>query len=161
LPNPGEDESDRRDPAEGIKRSKTVLNGIKLQLAMANVDFDAVAESNEAHIRLMFGAWLSMKWTSTIVLIGFFVSSLFFIISIYGWVLGELTSRTFPYSLSSARLYGTLLWTELLLYLGMRFMKRKIEEVFHYRRVGELVYVLQAWAVCQEAVKGDAPSTEN
>jgi len=131
------------------KRSKTVVNGIRLELAQKNADFAAFSESNEAHIRLMFGAWLATRWAWRPVLFGTVTSMLYLIVGCCGalreWI-GIPKSAEF---VTGVIWCSNLFCLEVVLLLCMWWIAAKIQSVFHYRRVGELVYVLQAWAICR------------
>jgi hypothetical protein len=47
---------------------------LKIALVLKNPELAVQAELQEAHIRMISGAWLAMKWTNWIVLIGLIIS---------------------------------------------------------------------------------------
>lgn len=130
-------------PPKG-KRSKTAINRMKLEIAMISPELAAQAESQEAHIRLMSGAWLAITWTLPLVSAG----------AIMTLIALSWSCRGVPgFSVTAGTDYGLLLWGQIVLLVSMVWIRWKIRSVFHYRRVGELVYVLQARAACDGSNK--------
>ena len=50
-----------KDNKDTLPRSKTIINKMKVETEMRSPELSAVIESNEAHIRLLFGVWLVAK----------------------------------------------------------------------------------------------------
>jgi hypothetical protein len=91
----------------------------------------------------MAGTWLAIKSTWKLVLVGFVLSVIATVQSIYVWPLNiDLTyfpQDKIPY-------YGLLLFLISFLLYSMRWARKKIELLFHYRRVSELFAVVEAYS---------------
>ncbi len=112
---------------ECTKRSKTWLNKRKLQIKAQNADLSAMVESNEAHIRLIFGMWQAVR----ICFLPLFIIAI--AISRTLWISdSETQNLEFGLAVLIVILYGTV-WVRL-----------RIENLFHYQRVRELYYIVAA-----------------
>jgi hypothetical protein len=111
-------------------RSKTAVNQLKAQIAYYVPQFIPSIESNEAHVRLMSGLWMAIKYTRILCVSGL-LAALF---SSYLYYVGLCHFKYFPLiALFSTALVALMIWAEY-----------KIVNLFHYRRVSELFSIVQA-----------------
>ncbi len=113
------------------KRSKTSVNRLKLETHARSPRLSALIESNEAHIRMLFGAWLAVRLCRGLLVIGFTCSTIGFVRSI---VLADPRHLLFAYS-------AWMVVTSAIV-IGAWLSARHIERLFHYRRVRELFDVV-------------------
>lgn len=125
------------------KRSKTFVNRMKLETALRCPQLSAVIESNEAHIRMLFGTWLACRLGRWFVPIGLVAS-----------VIGCLWTWTHPVAenLGDSLLLAYTLWVVITLLVlgGTLYAKDRIEGLFHYRRVRELFDVVVCYHLALE-----------
>ncbi len=114
------------------KRSKTIINMMKLDIAIKKPDLAAIIESNEAHIRLMSGTWIILTKCVPFALVGLATS----ILSVIG-AMSSVKDLAYSPIISIASIL-----VESILLLGMLWSKNQIEISFHYQRVRELTYIL-------------------
>ena len=133
---------------ETFPRSKTSVNRMKIETAMRCPTAAAIIESNEAHIRLMFGVWLAIKWTQNMFRAGFLsaVFSSAFWVALYiaqslEWIAKERVAPPQP----------LWLFATALLFYGTPKVREQIEHLFHYRRVRELMDVVVCTFYSREA----------
>lgn len=150
--------SDKKSSNVTTKRSKTAVNVMKLDIMQKSPELSAVVESNEAHIRLMSGTWSAIRSTIGLVLTGILLSLIFVMLSLINSkfrILGlefATEGNTFPYLFAliiTSTLLGAMLWA-----------KYRIESLFHYRRVGELLFIVQAAHLVRHEQKNDAVADE-
>jgi len=118
---------------DASKRSKTHVNMLKLKVLAASADLSAVIESNEAHVRLIFGTWVAITTCWRIVWAGFLVSILGLVATA---LLGHL-DKPLP-GLPAASLLIVL--SSVL--VAMNWARGRIENMFHYQRVRELTHIV-------------------
>jgi hypothetical protein len=118
-------------------RSKTFVNEMKLETSLRCPQLAAIIDSNEAHIRLMFGTWLACCYLRYFTITGVAVSLFNVALTIYG-----KHADSFSYSL-----HVSLLWALItgLLLAGSECGIRKIESLFHYRRVREVFDIVACY----------------
>jgi hypothetical protein len=121
---------------ETKKRSKTVINIMKIDIMHNCSTLYSFVEANEAHIRLLSGTWLAIKNTKYFVLCGAIICAL---MSFYLYF--DLTTKQLPAKLSIHSIFFLVL---IFLYLSMFWAQRRIENLFHYRRVNELLCIVQS-----------------
>lgn len=115
------------------KRSKTHVNIVKLEILTRAPDLSAMVESNEAHVRLMFGTWTAVDTCWWPVVTGTLVSLLN--LSVIG-----ICMYTAGHSAHSPA--GLLCLFGVALLVCMHWAKAKIENLFHYQRVRELTHII-------------------
>jgi len=131
-PDKGEDGK----PVKITKRSKSTVNRMKIDIRLYCPDLTGLLESKEGHIRLMSGTWAAFKYSKWLVG-GTFLFLAGFIVSIH-WP-GRFTSVWKP-----DQNYYLLAFISLTMWLLVHFAKRRIERLFHYRRVNELFHIVQS-----------------
>ena len=119
-------------------RSKTFVNKMKFETAVRSPQLSAIIESNEAHIRLMFGTWLACRATFIFIVLGCVMSAVSLVIA------GLRASA--PTSHVDSRT-TFLPWIVITLFLGLGNdqARRRIENLFHYRRVRELFDIVACY----------------
>lgn len=124
-------------------RSKTCVNRMKLETSLRCPQLSAIIESNEAHIRLLFGTWSACRVCLIPTAVGVTVSALGFALSV---------SWPNPAPSSDFQQLSYVAWgfITLLLFLGTITGKRQIEKLFHYRRVRELFDVVACYHLACE-----------
>jgi hypothetical protein len=126
------------------KRSKTHVNTMKLQVLAKSPDLSAVIESNEAHVRLMFGTWVAIMACWRLMFVGVCVSAIgLAILAVPGCRQIQLAHPPF----------ATTLIIGIALLVGMYWARTRIESLFHYQRVRELTHIV-ACAYYAEGDKG-------
>ncbi len=113
------------------KRSKTAVNIMKLDIIQECPELSEIVESNEAHIRLMSGTWIAIKYTMRLIWIGMYVSSA-----------GIVSLLFLPHSHETSLIITAIISVFLL--ISIYWAKYRIENLFHYRRVNELVLIVEA-----------------
>jgi hypothetical protein len=124
-------------------RSKTFVNKMKLETLVRSPQLSAIIESNEAHIRLLFGTWSACRVCLLFVAGGV-------VVSILGYVLPLLRQDSSPGTMFSHLSYEIWVCITVLLLLGTIAAKRQIEKLFHYRRVRELFDVVACYQLACE-----------
>ena len=114
------------------KRSKTQVNLMKLEVSLRCPELSSVIESNEAHVRLLFGTWQAITTSRRFVIIGVILSSSDFVMTV---VASRHLFPSYPLSILSILVGGLML-------VGMTWAKRRIENLFHYQRVRELTHIV-------------------
>lgn len=122
-------------------RSKHFINQLKLSIKLYHPRIYFEISRNETHVRLMSSLWYLMK---TVIWLASF-----------GLAAGLLSLALFSEDFVpiDAEIWNSLDFSghgEAILYpaatLGLAIvLKKKIEKYFHYQRVREIVYVLEAW----------------
>jgi hypothetical protein len=120
---------------ESFKRSKTKVNLMKLEVSLCCPELSSVIESNEAHVRLLFGTWQAITISQPFVIAGMILSSLEFLIT---FVASRYSFASYPLSILSilSILVGGLIL------IGITWAKNRIENLFHYQRVRELTHIV-------------------
>jgi len=114
------------------KRTKALINMMKLEVSQKRPDLSANIESNEAHVRLLFGTWRAIQTCLPVVVIGALLS--------LAGVVG-LTSMIARFPAPHA-LYAVWCAGDILLLTGMIWTRQIIQKLFHYQRVRELTYIV-------------------
>jgi len=117
------------------KRSKTHMVMMKLDVLTKAPELSAILESTEAHIRLMSGTWVAIKTAHKFVIAGVALS-IGGVLAIGAASFLRISHPSPPYAVSF--LVASAVW------LSMDWAKRKIEDLFHYQRVRELVHIVAA-----------------
>lgn len=124
-------------------RSKTSVNKMKLTIGIRSPQLSAIIESNEAHIRLLFGTWLAAKLCIYFVVIGLIAALIGLARCKYD---NEMQQKAqdllFPYSV----------WIVvcIIMITGSVFAICRIRNLFHYRRVRELFDVVACYHLACE-----------
>lgn len=133
-------------PGENI-RSKTHVNRMKIEVMTESPELSAIIESNEAHIRLMFGTWMAIKTTRYYVRAGAMLS----IVGLIATKIG-MNNQMFPFSMP----FGLSLLLCIILLIAMQWAKVSIEHLFHYQRVRELYHIVASvYFLRKESNKGN------
>ncbi|HWT01815.1 MAG TPA: hypothetical protein VN256_16325 [Pyrinomonadaceae bacterium] len=115
-----------------FKRSKTVVNLMKLEVGLRSPELSAVIESNEAHVRLLYGTWQAITTSRRFVVIGLIVNLL---VPLTRFLPAPYPSPSYPAYVLSIIAGGTM-------FAGMTWAKNRIENLFHYQRVRELTHIV-------------------
>jgi hypothetical protein len=136
-------------PCENI-RSKTHINRMKIEVMTESPELSAVIESNEAHVRLMFGTWMAIKTTRNYVRAGT-------ILSFFGLIVTKIESNNqmFPISMP----FGLSLLLCIIILMAMQWAKVSIEHLFHYQRVRELYHIVASLYFIRKESNKDANNT--
>lgn len=126
------------------KRSKTAVNSMKLEISLRSPALAAAVESNEAHVRLMSGTWLSLRASYVPVMIGLAISIVAHAATHAAWIRCCLPLSNSVLTPGSAPNYLVMCLIGITLLGSMRWSQMRIESLFHYRRVGELVFIVMA-----------------
>lgn len=118
--------------ANTFKRSKTMINMMKLEVGLCSPELSSVIESNEAHVRLLSGTWQAITTTRRFVVAGITISSLEFLTR---FIPGAHLSPPYP-------LYTLSIVAGCIIFVGMTWAKIRIEKLFHYQRVRELTHIV-------------------
>lgn len=140
----GPDNSINNGQENRTKRSKTAVNKMKLDISLYCDDLAANVESNEAHVRLMSGTWLAIKANLALIFVGASIAGLGIIIVYSDYIRGALNLTSNDFGKENAPAYPVFLSITIILLIIMHWAKNQIEELFHYRRVSELVYIIMA-----------------
>lgn len=127
LVNWGSDDADARN-----KRSKTTVNRMKMDVRYYCPQLSKMLESKEGHIRLMAGTWSAFRISVLLVAIALVVVTIPAII--------------FP----ALQWLAIFSFVNLSMLLLMQYSIRRIEKLFHYRRVSELFHIVQAAWMAQQ-----------
>lgn len=136
------------------RRSKTFVNKMKLETHMRSPQLSAIIESNEAHIRLLFGIWRAARLCLPFVLIGIGVA----FIGIYRCTI--VTSGA-PKSQQLLFPYSVWLVLTLVLAAGSAFSIWRIQNLFHYRRVRELFDIVVCFHLARQFSVNDFPPEDD
>lgn len=120
-------------PGDGGKRTKKQVNLMKLEIALRSPQLSAEVESNEAHVRLLAGAWQAVRIGKWLVLGGF---------------LASLAGTVLHLKDGSPGTCLTFLFTGVLLAVlgaGMLWARWRTESLFHYQRVRELTQIVGSY----------------
>jgi len=112
-------------------RSKTFVNKMKLITSIRSPHLSAIIESNEAHIRLLFGTWHASRLCLPFVIIGF-------VTSLFGLIFFQYYSQSIMNTGELAFQFFVWLLVTIVMILGSLFISNRIKNLFHYRRVREL-----------------------
>lgn len=139
-------------PNDGDKfqRSKTAVNKMKMDVILYCPELAGLIESNEAHIRLMAGTWTSIIYTSKLILTGLIISIVALVLLIVQWILSKYFNLTLPIMIHENPFFLINIIIVLSLYNIMKWAREKIESLFHYRRVSELFFIVQAAVYANE-----------
>jgi|WetSurMetagenome_2_1015567.scaffolds.fasta_scaffold62554_3 hypothetical protein len=135
------------------KRSKTHVNIMKLEVLTKLPGLSASIESNEAHVRLMFGTWLSISTCWYLVMIGCVVSFAGLLASTFLPQIGRLSFEDIPYAF--------LLLVGGILLITMYWAKSRIENLFHYQRVRELTHIVACVYFARRMNQKTCPDAES
>lgn len=113
-------------------RSKTIPNMYKMEIRARAPHLINLIESLEAHIRLIYGTWISIRYSLYYAIFLLIPALTMFAVSILKDVAYSEEKVVFVFA--AYFLSGSVLF----------FTKRKIEGYFHYRRVNELFHVVYA-----------------
>lgn len=105
--------------------------------------------SEEAHIRLMSGTWLAIRASRAPVLLGLLAAA-----SVLTAHLFDRLHPWFRHWSTDAGLMGVYFVVAIFVGLGMRWGQTRIEELFHPRRVGELLLILHAKVHADRIARG-------
>jgi len=145
--------SDDSIPEKVQKCSNTTINRLKAEISFKCPELAATVESNEAHIRLMSGTWLAIRTTLPLVGLGAFIC-LYVSIPLFKSYLNPTFSKCLAY-------YHLQLVSNTFLIVGMIWSNKKIERLFHPRRVGELLFILQAVFLARQSDNSDTSTADN
>jgi len=125
------------------KCSSTVINRLKLDIALDCPGLSAFVDSQEAHIRLMSGTWLAIRATTPLVLIGT-------IICLYIITGGHFETDWVQTHSKNAYYCWLQLVINAFLLMAMWWGRHRIQELFHWRRVNELLIIFHAKLRCEQ-----------
>jgi hypothetical protein len=119
------------------RRSKTSVNKMKLETHIRSPRLSAIIDSNEAHIRLLFGTWLASWLCLPFLALGLAAAA-------YGMSRCLCPGGCIETEKGQNLLLAYSLWAflALILMLGSAFAIWRIQSLFHYRRVRELFDVI-------------------
>jgi len=124
------------------KCSSTVINRLKLDIALDCPGLSAFVDSQEAHIRLISGTWLAIRATMPLVLIGT-------IICLY-IITGGHSEIHWVQTQSKNAYYWLQLVINAFLLMAMWWGLHWIQKLFHWRRVNELLIIFHAKLRCEQ-----------
>jgi hypothetical protein len=127
------------------QRSKSIVNMMKMSIRLYCPDLSSLVESKEAHIRLMAGTWTAFKfaqWPIWIALILLAIANFD-----PQWVESVLSMQLTGHN------YLVYMFINLNLLLVIFLCNRRIENLFHYRRVSELFHIVQAAYFAEQTKK--------
>lgn len=116
------------------KRSKTVVNIMKIDIMHNCSTLYSFIEANEAHIRLLSGTWLAIKDTRRLILCSAIIYVLF------------ILYIAFLLHLSHIKIFDHIFFclTLIFVFFSISWAKKRIENLFHYRRVNELLSIVHS-----------------
>ncbi|HYO91538.1 MAG TPA: hypothetical protein VEQ40_07875 [Pyrinomonadaceae bacterium] len=120
------------DEANSYKRSKTWVNLMKLEVGLRSPELSSVIESNEAHVRLLFGTWQAITTSRRFVIAGLVLS---FIGPLSRFIPTTHLAPPSPSYIICILIGGTV-------FVGITWAKNRIENLFHYQRVRELTHII-------------------
>lgn len=132
--------------SDDSKRTKTLVSMMKLDILDRSRELSAIVESNEAHVRLVFGTWKAIVVCRPLVLSGL-------VASILGLALTLI--RISDHGTASDRPFILGVLVGLTLLGGMSWAKSQILNLFHYQRVRELTHIVGCLHYAQ-TTKSDA-----
>jgi hypothetical protein len=132
-------------PITITKRSKSTVNKMKIDIRMYCPELVGLLESKEGHIRLMAGTWAAFKFSKRPVQITLLLVVL---VALLFQRPGGLSSMWVPHQ--NYFIYSFVVFT---LWMVVYFSNRRIEKLFHYRRVSELFHIVQAAYIAQQKLK--------
>lgn len=141
---PPERPPDSSDKPKPTKRSKTAVNAMKLDILLHQPNLASVVDSNEAHIRLMSGTWLAIRYTQPLLLIGAVFSLVGLLVTYAPGVHAMLRLDSSNLNAQNAPHYPVLFVLSLSMLAAATWARHKIESLFHYRRVNELLFIVMA-----------------
>ena len=118
---------------------------MKLEIVVRSPKLSATIDSNEAHIRLLFGTWLAAKMCPWFVIPGF-ISSVTAIILLIHKISDKSSSGVQELLFS----YSIWLLLSITLFIGSKLAIWRIQNLFHYRRVRELFDVVACYHLARE-----------
>ncbi|HYD36936.1 MAG TPA: hypothetical protein VEA60_04950 [Allosphingosinicella sp.] len=119
-------------------RSKHLINRLKLSIKLYHPRIYFEISRNETHVRLMSSLWYLMKMMTYLAATGLLIG-----LVVVGLNSEDLTPAVWRGS--GGFLHGEAVLYPLATLLLALLLKTKIEKYFHYQRVREIVYVLEAW----------------
>ncbi|HWS85638.1 MAG TPA: hypothetical protein VN282_01485 [Pyrinomonadaceae bacterium] len=139
------------------KWTKTAVNMMKLEVQLLSPVLAAVIESNEAHIRLLSGTWQAINACRRIVAVGVGIAVLGSVANVL-----DKAQRLPPGFAGPLPPFLPCLLAGVVLYMGMRWARRRIETMFHHQRVRELTHIVgcfyfacEKYAAAQAAGRDD------
>jgi hypothetical protein len=148
-PDKGEDGK----PIKVTKRSKSTVNKMKIDIRLYCPELTGLLEGKEGHIRLMSGTWAAFRfsrWPVGITSIVLTVLAVLF-----------LLSGPSSYLWKASQNYLLLAFISITMWMIVYFSNRRIEHLFHYRRVNELFHIVQAAYLADEVKQRDATAKAN
>lgn len=139
----GPDETDFK------QRSKTHVNLLKIKIAALKPELSEIIESNEAHVRLLFGTWYAVKTSFWLTMIGIALTVIAGSLRLDSGLHGG--SGFWP------ACYVYFMVSAALLLCGLLWAKEKIERQFHYQRVRELTQII----ICASLLEKKEDDTDN
>lgn len=130
-----------------LQRSKTIVNKMKIETSIRSPELSAIIESNEAHVRMLFGVWFVAKLCLPYLITSFLCTVSGLLVTVFTGTVLKVDSFVSSYHIWVV-VIGSLLG-------GVVFAKYQIEQLFHYRRVRELfdIIVCTYWARKKKIVK--------
>ena len=123
--------------AGSARRSKTHVHMMRLEVQAKSPELAGILESNEAHVRLMFGTWVAVKTCLPFVILGAGIC-----------IVGLAVTRYAEVEVSPPFVMALIVCSCLL--VAMLWARTRIEHLFHYQRVRELLYIIGSiWCVRQ------------
>jgi len=134
-------------PTKITKRSKSTVNKMKIDIRMYCPELTGLLESKEGHIRLMAGTWAAFRFSERPIQIALLVIGLAALWFQWpGWLSHLLVPK---------QNYFMCFFIIFTLWMIVYFSKRRIEKLFHYRRVSELFHIVQAAYIAQQLKQKD------
>ena len=128
------------------KRSKSVINKMKIDVNIYCPALAGLLESKEGHIRLLAGVWEAFRFSKIFLRLSFplvLLAALFF--QFPGW--------WSSYNRALGINYFIYVFIISSLGLLVHYSGNRIEKLFHYRRVNELFHIVQAAYIAQQFKK--------
>jgi hypothetical protein len=129
-------------PVKITKRSKSTVNKMKMSVRLHCPELNGLLESKEGHIRLMAGAWAAFSLSMRFVGLSLVVLAV---------AVGVRYSSPLFFTRFSHQDYFVYIFIDLCLTAVMYLSNRRIEKLFHYRRVSELFHIVQAAYFAKQA----------
>jgi hypothetical protein len=127
------------------KRSKSTVNKMKIDIRIYCPELTGLLESKEGHIRLMAGTWAAFKFSKRPVQITLLIVVL---VALLFQMPGWLSFMWRPH-----QNYFICSFVVFTLLMVVSYSNRRIEKLFHYRRVSELFHIVQAAYIAQQKRK--------
>ena len=132
---PEDENKDKGEREKAVKRTKNLINILKIRLGWHHAEKCGAISRNEAHVRLMSSMWYVSRALCQVSVAGFIFAvagcALAFRLSTAGVDADSPTLDLVPVAMSVLGFFGAL---------GTR---RIIERFLHYQRVREIVFVLE------------------